>query len=48
MAKALVRGVEKWISKLHDIVEGPEKAVVFGLGLLFLLERLENEGIFNL
>jgi len=47
MAKALVRGVEKWIGKFHDMVEGPGKAVVFGLGLLFFIERLENVGIFK-
>jgi len=47
MAKAVVRGVEKWIGKFHDMVEGPEKAVVFVLGLLFLIQRLKNKGIFK-
>lgn len=30
MAKALVRGVEKWIGKFHGMAEGPGKAVVIG------------------
>jgi len=47
MAKALVRGVEKWIGKFHDMVEELGKAVVFVLGLLFWIERLENEEIFK-
>ena len=39
--------MEKWIGKFREMVEGPGKAVAFGFGLMFLIERHENQGIFK-